>query len=250
MSHVHPLTSPTRGGLRAAGCGSHTHTPAGVVTLALGSLQRRFDPPQRVLDPPALPLTRLLEVGVIFGEDVDIRGGEAGDAAPQVGLQFSVGAIGANGLLEGVDLTHDHRYAPATGTGGSEDRRHRRRRKRGENRIYVWERRACLFPITFVCGLMRRERGEPRVHAEQLRLSLPLLDLLTPASGRSYAPISVWHKIIFSNQSHRRRLARPWLPDNNPDSTAVPLSPQQSSSCSAMLERRRRTRDGMSSSRK
>lgn len=83
------------------------------VGLGQGSLESSLNPPQRVMDPPCLSLARLLEVGIVVGsQEVDVRGGEPGNAALKVGLQLLVGAVGAHSLLEGVDLTHNLRYAP------------------------------------------------------------------------------------------------------------------------------------------
>lgn len=65
------------------------------------------------MDPPCLSLAGLLEVGIVVaGQEVDVRGGEPGDAAPQVGLQLLVRVVWAYSLLEGVDLTHNLCYAP------------------------------------------------------------------------------------------------------------------------------------------
>lgn len=65
------------------------------------------------MDPPCLSLARLLEVGIVVGsQEVDVGGGEPGNAALKVGLQLLVRAVGARGLLEGVDLTHNLCYAP------------------------------------------------------------------------------------------------------------------------------------------
>lgn len=60
-----------------------------------------------------MSLAGLLKVGIVVsGQEVDVRGGEAGDAAPKVGLQPPVWAVGAYSLLEGMYLTHDLCYAP------------------------------------------------------------------------------------------------------------------------------------------
>lgn len=76
-------------------------------------MESGLDPPQLVLDPPRLALAGLMEVAVVLGgQEVDVRGGESGDAAPEVGLQLRVGAVGVHSLLEGVDLTHNLCYAP------------------------------------------------------------------------------------------------------------------------------------------
>lgn len=76
-------------------------------------MESGFNPLHPVLDPPSLPLTGLLEVGIaVSGQEVDVRGGEPDDAAPKVGLQISVRAVGVNSLLEGMDLTHNLCYAP------------------------------------------------------------------------------------------------------------------------------------------
>lgn len=78
-----------------------------------GSLERGLNPPQLFLDPPSLFLAGLLEVGIaVSSQEVDVRGGEPGDAAPKVVLQLLVGAVRAHSLLEGTDLTHNPRYAP------------------------------------------------------------------------------------------------------------------------------------------
>lgn len=83
------------------------------VLLGQGSLESGLHPPQRVLDPPCLPLAGLLEVGIgVSGQEVEVRGGEPDDAAPKVSLQIPVRAVGVHSLLEGVDLTHNLCYAP------------------------------------------------------------------------------------------------------------------------------------------
>lgn len=87
--------------------------PALGCEAGLGSLESGLNPPQCVVDPPRLSLARPLEVGIVIGsQEVDVRGGEPGDAALKVGLQLLVRAVGARSLLEGVDLTHDLGYAP------------------------------------------------------------------------------------------------------------------------------------------
>lgn len=78
-----------------------------------GSLERGLNPPQLFLDPPSLFLAGLLEAGIaVSSQEVDVRGREPGDAPLKVVLQISVGAVRAHSLLEGMDLTHNPRYAP------------------------------------------------------------------------------------------------------------------------------------------
>lgn len=109
------------------------------VSLRQVSLEGGLDPPQRVLDPPRLSLARLLEVGVVVGsQEVNVGGGEAGDAAPKVGLQVPVRAVGVRDLLEGVDLAHDLCYAPRTSDGwtGQETETQRKQNSDDMRRIY------------------------------------------------------------------------------------------------------------------
>lgn len=76
-------------------------------------MESGLHPLQLVLDPPRLSLAGLLKVGIIVGgQKVDVRGGEPGDAAPKVSLQLPIRAVGAQSLLEGVDLTDNLCYAP------------------------------------------------------------------------------------------------------------------------------------------
>ncbi len=76
-------------------------------------MESGLNPPQRVLDPPCLSLAGLLKVGIaVSGQEVEVRVGEPGDAAPKVGLQLPIRCVGACGLLEGVDLTHNLCYVP------------------------------------------------------------------------------------------------------------------------------------------
>lgn len=82
-----------------------------------GSLERRLHPPQLLLELPCLRLVGPLEVRVAVGDrEGDVRGGELGDAPPQVPLQPPVGAVREGGLLEGLDLTHKLRYVPWWGS--------------------------------------------------------------------------------------------------------------------------------------
>lgn len=53
----------------------------------------------------------------VGGQEVDVRGGEPGDAAAKVALQVPVWAVRVHGLLEGMDLTHNLCYAPTTSDG-------------------------------------------------------------------------------------------------------------------------------------
>ena len=83
--------------------------------LGQDSLEAGLYPPQCVLDSPSLSLAGLLDIGItVAGQEMDVRGGETGDAAPEVGLQVLVRAVGIYCLLEGVDLTHNFCYAPRT----------------------------------------------------------------------------------------------------------------------------------------
>lgn len=77
------------------------------------SLESSLHPPQRVLDPPRLSLAGLLKVGIVVsGQEVDVGGGEPGDAVPKVGLRLAVWAVGVHSLLEGMHLTHSLCYPP------------------------------------------------------------------------------------------------------------------------------------------
>lgn len=78
-----------------------------------GSLECGLHPPQLFLDPARLPLAGRLKGGIaVGGQEVDVGGGEPGDAAPKVRLQLLVRAVRERRLLEGVDLAHNLRYAP------------------------------------------------------------------------------------------------------------------------------------------
>lgn len=80
-----------------------------------GSVEGGLHPPQLLLDLPRLRLTGLLRRRVAAGgQQVDVGGGELGDAPPEVGLQRLVVAVRESRLLEGVDLTHDLGYVPET----------------------------------------------------------------------------------------------------------------------------------------
>lgn len=68
---------------------------------------------QSVVDSSRLTLAGLLKVGIIVScQKVDVRVGEPGNMAVQVGLKVSVWLVRVQSLLEGVDLTHDLCYAP------------------------------------------------------------------------------------------------------------------------------------------
>lgn len=70
-------------------------------------------PPQLLLDLSRLRLTGLLWGRVaVWGQEVDVRGGELGDAPLKVRLQRPVVVIREGRLLEGVDLTHNLCYVP------------------------------------------------------------------------------------------------------------------------------------------
>lgn len=131
--------------------------------LGQGSLESGLHPPQLVLDPPRLSLAGLLEVGIaIGGQEVDVRGGEPGGAPPKVGLQLPVRAVGTHSLLEGVDLTHNLRYAPWAKDAWM---RAMQNKRKSENMkiIYISVHITPEFPpastISFVCDLIWRERG-------------------------------------------------------------------------------------------
>lgn len=80
-----------------------------------GSLERSLDPLQFFLDLTTLPLAGLLEASVGHRELL-VRGGQPGDATPEVVLQLSVRAVRVCDTLEGMDLTHDFGNAPESMT--------------------------------------------------------------------------------------------------------------------------------------
>lgn len=197
--------------------------PSGGVSLWIvgcdwvrGSVEIGLNLPQFLLDPACLPLTGLLKAGItVGGQEVDVRGGKLGDAAPKVGLQPPVRAVVTYSLLEGVYLTHNFCYAPLQDS--EMGRENKKKCESGSLWMLILNfspSPPCLWPNSETVGLT-------------LGLQEPAVPARSPDPNIWMQPVASQHlaRKLFSNQipSYRNHPVQCWHPISNSNSTAVPL---------------------------